>query len=263
MQEKELISKIQALKEIKPNQQWVSSVKTNILGAAPAQETPARKGDYVWTMPGIISLIYGKRKLAYSFAVLLFVALGVYSFTNFYSLQQTQVANENATASLLALQAELQDNMKAFKEKSVNLAEVVKRDQTEKIDGAIQEAKVAVETLTDSIKKDPNLAKTVASEISNTKTYLSVIDDEDLKESSDDLLKTIDEQLIYDLEKATLTPDQQKSVEGIVHLVYEKKQYADGLESILMLNAELNAQEEETTIDQPEVKDQGNEQLGE
>lgn len=262
MTEKELISKLKELKQIKPKESWVFSLKTNIFESNPVHSNGFKKAEYAQITPNIISLVYGKRKLAYSFAVLLFIFTGLYSFMNFYSLQQAKIANEN----LLMVQAELTSNVKIFKEKSVNLAEVVKMDQMEKIDLAIEEAKIATENLTDSIKKEPSLAKTIASEISNNKTYLNVAGSEYLQETSNDLYKTIDEQLINDLKKATLTYDQQKSLEEIVYL-YDKKEYADALESILMLNITLNASEQQPESLQPEIIEEStgqiNEQLGE
>ena len=59
-----------------------------------------------------------------------------------------------------------------------------------------------------------------------------------LKVSSDDLYKTIDEQIITDLSQVTLTQSQQESLKEIKDL-YNKGEYSLALENIFMLQSSL------------------------
>jgi len=239
MTEQELIFKLQALKQIKPSTNWVASAKMSILESGITENKTVAQPSYVSTLSNVFALIYGKKKLAYSFAVLLFVFTGIYGAMQFSSLQQAKVAVKNSTVALLAAQIELEGNVSILKEKSRSLADTPK-DQPESINLAAKEVESVVKNLTESIKKDPQLAKAVALDINNNKTLLSVVGSSELKEASDDLYKTIDEQMIADLEKTTLTESLQKTLVTIKNL-YNEKKYASALESILLLGASIES----------------------
>ncbi len=234
MTEKELISKIQGLKQIKPRKNWVILVKSDIFGL-PTQtgnniieNKAVNKLNYTERLLNIFSPVF-QRKFAYALAVFLFVFAGVFSFMK-YGLPQDVKVVEQSPAALTSIKS----NVETFKIKSQNLAQAVRR-KSNNISLALNEVKDAAKELTNAIQKDPQLAKTVALDINNNKTYLDIPDGNDLRETSDALYKAIDSQMIGDLEKTTLTEDQQKTLDVIKDL-YNQGKYSSALENILLIN---------------------------
>ena len=241
MTEKELISRLQTLKQIKPRKDWVILAKNQILGLSAkaesnffkAKATINNKPNYREVLLNIFRMSF-QRKFAYTLGAFLFIVLGVFGFIN-YSLpgdQNLKVAKESP-AALVAIK----NNVEDFKTKSKNLSEIAKFNPKD-IPLAIKEVKDAAKEITDAVQKDPKLAKEIALEVNNNKTYLNVVEADDLKETSDILYKTIVEQMIKDLENTILTESQQETLKTIKDL-YNEKRYSNALESALLLNAAM------------------------
>lgn len=235
MKQQELISKLQELKQIKPNANWVLLSKNQILDT---KVHGIERVGIVKNLGNIFNVIFG-RKLAYSFAAFLFIALGVYGLTNVISLQNAK--NTNQPIALLAAEAELQNNFRILDEKSKNLMEVIEKEPG-KVNVAIQETKVAVESVTESIKKEPMLSKKVALEVSKNRTYLNIAGNDELDKEYDNLFKTASEQLLEDLKNVAL-PEERKEFLDKISVDYTKGlyegKYSVLLEDILMFNAGL------------------------
>ncbi|MBM3206286.1 MAG: hypothetical protein FJZ43_01555 [Candidatus Staskawiczbacteria bacterium] len=233
MTEKELILKIQLLKEIKPRENWAVFAKSKIFSSGNASTVPART-NYISALLNVMRIGFNMR-IAYSMAVLLIVmSVGTLFFMNgSFSGNDVNVA-KNSSASLIAIK----DSVEQFKEKSKNLSEAV-RMSPENTSVAIKEIKDVANDLTIAIQKDPKLAKEVALDINNNKTYLDISDAGDLKEASNDLYKTIVEQMIKDLEKTSLTNSQEESL-LVIKESYNEQNYTSALESILLLNSAIN-----------------------
>ena len=226
MTEEQLIYQLKELNKIKPNKTWVVLVKMNILGS----DIPARKEvlqpTYKFNVSNILGFIF-QRKLAYAFAMLFFVFLGGLGFL-YLPKQDGQMAMSPAVISAVKGDVEM------LKTKSRALSQIAVNNP-EDISYAFQEVKTVAKTITKSIKKDPGLAKEVALEINNNKTYLTVTGEDESKETLTELYKTIAEQLIKDLEDVSLTEDQKKSLERIKNL-YDQEKFTDALEGALLLD---------------------------
>lgn len=208
MIKQELIKKLQSLKQVKPRENWVLFNKNQILSASHQEYTTA-KTDYVRSLGNMFEIVF-RGKLAYSFslAVILFIAIGT------YALVSMQKANSNSNVALLAAEAELRSNFTIMAEKSKNLAKVIE-SEPQKVDKAIEETKIAVEKVTESIKKDPSLAKTVASETMKNRTYLNIIGRDDLAEANDTLYSTTLDTLFNYYEDVTMPQEQHEALELI------------------------------------------------
>ncbi|OGZ69953.1 MAG: hypothetical protein A3F47_02300 [Candidatus Staskawiczbacteria bacterium RIFCSPHIGHO2_12_FULL_38_11] len=232
MTEQELISRLQSLKQIKPRENWVVFAKTKIFDAPVyakyANIKTARNSVFSDTLASIF-----QKKVAYAFAAFLFVVAGMFGFMKYgffnnpANVQVAQVSQEHLTA--------IKSNVEEFKTKSKILSQMTKSSDLKEIALAVKEIKDVAKELTEAIKNDSQLAKEVALDINNNKTYLDIEGEGDLKETSDILYKTIDEQMIKDLEGATLTESQQEALK-IAKKLYDEGKYSNALESILLLN---------------------------
>ena len=270
MTEKELISKLKDLNSIKPRKEWVFSVKMQILGSG-GNVVPDKATYKERLFDGFKSLypLSYQRKLAYSFSVLMLTFVGVLGFAQYTVpgdvLFSVKKITEQGQASLTG-ESEIKASVENFKKRSQDLAEIVKNKKETNIPSAVQEVKDAAKSLTDALQKDPKLAKEIALEIKENKTFLDLSGEAkieaDIKEASDILYKTIDAQMIADLEATTLTEEQQVLLEEIKDL-YSQDKYSDALEKILLIsvNSEAkvdvgsNVQSEPENTTQNEVKE--------
>lgn len=240
MTEKELISKLQTLKQITPRKDWVFSVKMEMFGENAVAPKVAAEPRYKKIFGNIFSITLQK-KLAYSFATLLLMFAGVFGFAQYTlpgdPLFEVKKITEHSQSALTG-ESNVKSNVETFKKRSHDLAEVVKNNKDGNKASAVKEVKDATKSLAAAIEKDSNLVKEVALEIRNNQTLLAVLGEEDLKESSDILYKAIDSQMIADLEKITLTEEQVKMLEEIKVLFKEEK-YLEALEKILLINEEV------------------------
>ena len=231
MEEKELISKIQTLKQIKPKKEWVVLAKSQIVDAPSLKAKEyvfENKAGLKGTFTGLFNSSF-QRDIAYSLAIFLFAVIGTFGLSGVIFNQNIQEEPINPV-----ILSELRNNVENFKIKSQNLSDIA-RYQAKDVPVAVEEVRVATKELTETIKKEPKLAKEVALEINNNKTYLNIEGADGLKETSNDLYKTIDEQMIKDLEKATLTESQEESLK-IIKDLYQKADYSNALESVLLLD---------------------------
>jgi len=219
MEEKQLILKLQQLKQIKPRENWVVFNKSNIFNASLLNHSLYEKIFY------FISNSQLQKRLSYVFAVFMFIFAGLIG-ANFL-VKESNIPNQPAAIFKPDVSIE------SFKVKSQDLAKAVEKYKLENVN--TDEVKVAVKNLTDEINKNPSIAKEVAVELKNSGTLASLDGGTELKEASGDLYKTIDSQMIGDLEKTTLTQDQQKILNDIKEL-YSQSKYLEALEKILLIN---------------------------
>ncbi len=236
MTEQKLISKLQELKQIKPRKDWAFSVKMSILGSDAVVKKVSQGLTYKEMFSGILSL-FNKRKLAYAFAVFLFVFAGGFGFMKVLPNDANMKISKESTAALVAIKSDVE----IFKVRSKTLSEITKTDP-KNVSLAVKEVKSAAKSLTDAIQKDPQLVKSVALEINNNKTYLDIVGGNDSTEVND-LYKTVVDYLIEGLEKnrINLTEDQKKTLDKIADL-RDKGRYVYALESILLLNASIESE---------------------
>lgn len=240
MTQRELILRFQELKKIEPRKDWVVLAKQQILGNDKVESRVIATRSTGFGIGDIFRVLL-ERKFAYSLATLLLVFLGAFGFLKYGLMNEgstnTQEAIKfapNSTAALITPEA-VKIDIEAFKTKSQNLAQVSK-DKSQNISKAIDEMKEATKNLTTTLEKDPQLARVIASDINSNKVYLDVVHGDDLKETSDALYKAIDSQMIEDLEKITLTQDQQKMFDTVKEL-YKEGEYSAALEKILLISS--------------------------
>ena len=221
MQEQELITKLKELKNISPRKEWVILSKIQILDSRNHAEIYAQKRGIAAGLQGLLGMVF-QRKFAYAYAALAILLVGSVGIMQFDLLgnQGVQVASQAAII-------EAKSNVEVFKEKSKELAITAKSDP------------VAVSLAVDNVK-DPGVAKEIALEINNNKTYLDVQGSAELKATSNDLYKTVAEQMIKDLEATSLTESQQEALD-IAKELYDKERYTDALESILLLSMAIKS----------------------
>ncbi len=234
MTEKELIYKLQSLKQIKPRENWVVFNKSNIFNNS-VEVIKVARTNYADVLTNIFKMNFS-RKFTYSVAVLLFVmSVGTAFVMNGDFLNNSNVSvSKNSSASLIAIK----DSVEQLKEKSKSLSGTVKSNP-EGTSIVIKEIKDVARDLAMAIQKNPRLAKEVALDVNNNKTYLEVSDASDLKEASSNLYKIIVEQMIKDLKNTMLTDSQKESLK-IVENSYNDGKYTSALESILLLSNSIN-----------------------
>lgn len=254
--EKELISKLQALKEIKPRQEWVSLLKSEILNGAKS-EMPVKanildkvgtnfKLDPTGSLRNQISnfkFFFLQKKLAYSFATLLLIMAGMFGFAQYTVpgdlLFSVKKMTEQSQAALSG-QTNLKQDMASLSNRINDLAQVEKEGRTANISSAIDEVKQSASKVAESLKgnltKDPQSARELASEVQKIKqfqTLASLTNAPEIKDLNDALALLVQNE-ITDLEKTVLTEDQQAILTNIKDL-YNKEEYAKALEEILII----------------------------
>lgn len=231
--EKELISKLQSLKNIKPRQEWAVLAKREILG-----------GNKVGAVKSWFPALTYQRKLAYSFATLLLIMFGMFGFAQYTKpgdlLFSVKKATEQSQAALSG-QTNLRQDLASLGNRIKDLAQVTKEGRTANIPSAIDEVKQSAVKVTESLKnstaKDPESAKELASEVRQIKQLQSLADLTETPEikSLNDALANLVQNEITDLEKTTLTKDQQIKLKNAKEL-YDKGDYVTALEEILTIN---------------------------
>lgn len=242
MTEKQLIAKLQTLKEIKPRKDWVLLVKNEMFNL------PAQAGNEVAVKPPKASFtglflnrfkFAHQSKMAYSFAALLFIFVGALGFAQHTlpgdALFSVKKITEQSQAALTG-ETNVKSTFETLKKRSKDLA-IVKTQKDGNVSSATKEVNDAAKSLTEAIQKDPALAKEVAMEITTDQTLLAVFNESDLKETSDILYQALDDQMIEDLQKRkkTLTLEEQEKIEEILAL-YDEKKYSQAFEMILLMN---------------------------
>jgi hypothetical protein len=235
MENNKIINSIRQLKEIKPREEWVSLLKSQII-AKPEYKTssvktnPLRLKDFIsnFTTQWVPRIKNYYLQPAYAFAVVLLLFVGVVSVSQFVNLNnQTKIL----TQSVASLEA------KALGVKVNNLAQFANNGEKENVAVAYREAKEKVVALEKALKSNPTKDSEMIKEIvANLKTLASVQGTEMEENSEIEVLyKTIVESQITDLEEVTLTEEQMEELKGIKEL-YSTGDYMEALEKILLIN---------------------------
>ena len=236
--EKELISKLQTLKDIKPRQDWVYLLKSEILN--PKSETNPKFSKFEF----LISSFFSQKSLAYSFATLLLIMVGVFGFAQYTMpgdlLFSVKKATEQSQAALSG-QTSLKQDMANLNNRINDLAQVTKEGRTANIPSAINEVRQSASKVAESLKaattKDPQSTRELASEVQKIKQLQTLADLTGTPEikSLNDALAVLVQNEITDLEKTTLTEVQQTILKDVKDL-YDKEDYGEALEKILTIN---------------------------
>ncbi len=236
MNDKELIAKLQELRQIKPSQNWVLSLKSQIIGEQPKI-----------TVFDVLSRVFSQRKLAYATLVLLVIIIGTFGFAQNtvpgdFLFPVKKIA-EKSQGALLTSVDQSNYNLDIVNKRLGELANIIKENKTGNIAPAIQEVK---DGIAQTVKDMPNNANDFTSiatrvqKIQQTKTEVEILGVIMLQESDDlnNALAPLVENEIKVLDKLskaeTLTLQQEiRLVEVKSH--YKKGEYTASLEKILLI----------------------------
>ena len=256
MQEKQLIHRLKELQQIKPRQDWALLVKNQILGL-PAEALTKAGPNFFEKRPtlrflDLLSALIYQRKLAYAFATLLFVMVGMFGFAQYTMpgdvLFSVKKLTEQSQTAFVSQESQLKNNFETANRRLDDLTQVVKDNRVQNIAPAIREFQVSISQATKDLvnsgidQKDFQSIKDIAlqiKKIENNKKQLQNygVDLEDTQESKDlnNALASLVQREINSLEKTTLTENQLDTMEEVKSLYAEGK-YSDALEEILMIN---------------------------
>lgn len=231
--EKQLISSLQQLKEIKPRQEWVVLLKSQILAESKVEtrvaEQPAK-------FAGFIN-VFAQRKMVYSFAVMLLLIFGAFGLVK---LMPSEKLPNKSTASLIG-QTGIKQNVLALNTKINDLAQATKEGETGTIPSAKNDIKTTVSELAKNLKDNPTQDQETIKDIANSLKTLADVPGTDLTASPDvqDLYQTVVQSQIADLQKTTLI-DDQKTILTDAENLYSQGKYQEALEEIYNINQTAN-----------------------
>ncbi|MCX6722529.1 MAG: hypothetical protein NT094_00480 [Candidatus Staskawiczbacteria bacterium] len=249
--EKQLIEQIKTLKEIQPRKEWAVLLKSQILTEKPAfaesfvetkqigikvVEQPAKSVGIM----DILSFIFSQKKLAYSFAVILFLIVGTFGFMGYTMpgdlLFPVKKIAEQSQASLTG-QTSINQDVAKLNSRINDLSQVAKKGRMDNIPSAISEININAKALAKNLKSDLVKNPQTIKEIAVSLKTLANIPGADLSETPNvkDLYQIVVESQIADLQKTTLTDDQKKVLIDIEEL-YKQGKYSEALEKILLIN---------------------------
>ena len=234
--EKQLIESLSQLKEIKPRKEWAVLLKSQILAEKQAEIKFAKAATTSIGFMDVLSSVFFQRKMAYSFAALAFVIVGLIGFAQYTVpgdlLFPVKKISEQSEAALTGQTAQRQ-NVLTLSNRVNDLAMVAKEGRKDSIPSAISEINAIAKTIKDNPTKDSQTIKEIASSLKT----LSDVPGADLTTNQDvkDLYQTVVQSQIADLQKTTLTDEQSKTLAEVEDL-YGQGKYADALEKILLIN---------------------------
>lgn len=205
-EQKQLIEKMQMLRDIKPNREWVLLTKSEILNSNAKMEPKIG----IWNLIRNLDLGFriSPRRIAYSFATLLLVVAGFVGFTNFTTPDEQIVAVSKQTP-------EVRQKVVAINSKIKDLTQELRMNPEQN-----------PQTIKDIVASLKTLADVPGTDLTSTST---------LNADLQDLYGVIAANQITALQKTTLTDAQQKIISKAMEL-YNDGKYNEALEMVLMIN---------------------------
>jgi len=234
--QKQLIEQLGILKEIKPRREWAVLLKFQLLPEKRAEVIiPAQKVSFM----DALSAILFQRKLAYSFAVALFMIVGVFGFAvntvpGDLLFPVKKIAEQSQAA--LSGQTTLRQDVTKLSNRINDLAQAAKYGRVDNIPSVISEINNNASELAKNIKNN-SVDLATMKEIAVSLKTLANVPGTDLTANPDvkDLYQIIVQSQIADLRKTTLTEDQNNALTEAEELYFQGK-YIDALEKILLIN---------------------------
>lgn len=234
MTEKELIVKIKELRQIKPREDWVLFTKKELF-----KDESRRKWLSVFRPE--VNFIFRHRPV-FATLVILLVLIGVFGFAQNSvpgdSLFPLKKMAEKSEKFLTSEKNEARINLELVNRRLDDLKKIAENNQTQKLAPAITEYQESVNKAAESLagaepKEIVEQIKQLEEKERKIKSYGVEIaqSSEELK----DVLSQITEREIQDLEKRSLTPEQEELLEEIKE-DYKAGKYSQALEKILILS---------------------------
>jgi len=225
--ENDLIQKIQELKSVKPNAEWVSLTKKEILRDAPKMSFS----------------FFLKPALAGTLTLCLFGSVFVFAQTAIPgdSLYPFKKVIEKTKISFLPEEKRPSAQLEYANDKLEDLFKVVEKKETEKVSTILKEYQLditeAAQVLVRVEKPDVEEIVDRAKKIENNKKKIEALGVKVQEvDGLDTALSKIVEKEIEELEKASLSDDQKEILEKIRES-YQNKDYCQALEKILLLGS--------------------------
>ena len=235
--QKQLIEQIKTLKDIKPRKEWAVLFKTQLLSEEQVEvKIPAQK-------VGIFDALYSvffQRKLAYAFAAVLILIVGVFGFSRYAMPGDLFFPVKNITEqsqAALAGQTQLKQEVAIFNSRINDLNKLAQTGKKSNMPSAINEVNAKASVLAANLKNNPVKDSNTIKDIANSLKTLADVPGADLTVNSniEDLYQTVVQSQIADLQKTTLTDDQKKILTSAESL-YSQGKYEQALEEILPIN---------------------------
>lgn len=247
MDEKQLIRHFKELREIRPRQDWVLSVKSRILAE---EETLKSK-------PGLLSFFPVFRyKLAFVPIISVFIIIGLFGFTQkmvpgdlLFSVKKMA---ETAQVSFSSEAERPKTQLKLANKRLEELSKIAQSNQVRNLDPAIKEFQASIVQATKDLiemdlnvtSSDPLIIKEIIAETKKleenkekVETVLGTIigNTEELTNALRQLEKQTAAYLIADLERTTLTEENQELLVEVKQ-EFEAGNYSQALEKIWLLS---------------------------
>ena len=235
MDEKQLISKIQGLRQIKPNKDWAVLAKKRIL----SEKEPASSPSFVEMMRFVFN-----HKSAFAGLISLIVLVGIFGFAQKSvpgdSLFAIKRATERGLAVFVPESEKAMFNLKQANKRIDDLVKVAESNNTRNLAPAINEYQATISEVAKSLtgEEDEETVKEMASAIrklgeKEEKIRSLAVEMGENIELDSALVQTITAQ-VEDLKGRTLTEEQQGILAEIEENV-ENGAFAEALEKILFL----------------------------
>jgi chaperonin cofactor prefoldin len=240
MTEKELILKIQGLRDIKPKKAWVFLTKREILGEEPVETTRIS-----WLE--VFPRMFFQHKLAFASLALIVVVVCAFGFSQnavpgdiLFSLKKV---TEKAQTAFVPSEGQLKNRLELVNKRLEELTKIAEQNQVKKLSSAIEECQASMSQVVNKASnvRKPEEARKIVPEIKkmegnlqNLKTYGVEISN---AENTENIYKPVVDVLIKDLENRTLTEDQQKLLTEAKE-TYEAGDYPNTLSVLMKIQPE-------------------------
>ena len=246
MSESEFIARIQVLKQIKPRKDWVFLTKKRIFGQPPTlfEESPFR---LLFSPQEWLRVFLVHSRLA--FATLLF--LGILFSTAFTFAQSALPGDflypvkrvvEKAQAVFVSEKDKPTAQLELVNKRLEELTQIAQANQAQKLAPAINEFQASASQAAKDLRRTKDTQKITKEVVEETKKLAQnkqkveslgvLVGDSD---ELDEALAQVVENQIKDLEKRTLSVEQQETFEKVKES-FEAKKFSEALEMILSLN---------------------------
>ncbi|MBU4274832.1 hypothetical protein KKE19_03390 [Patescibacteria group bacterium] len=233
MQDKQLIAKLQELRQIKPRKDWVVSLKKEIVGEQSRT-----------TVFNVLPRSIFQHQLAYVTITVFAILIGLFGFAQntvpgdlLFSVKKI---TEKSQGALLTSVDQPNYNLDIVNKRMEDLTSIIKENKTSNIVSAIQEIKDGIAQVVKDMPNNANDFTSIATrvqKIQQTKREVEILGVIMLQESNElnNALAPLIENEIKALDQATnLSLEQQaRLVEIKSH--YEKGEYTAALEKILLI----------------------------
>ena len=235
MTEKQLISKIKKLRNIKPDQDWVVFTKDNIMGKEKKFSFSALVNDFYKGERFVFN-----HKPAFAFLTVLLIVIGLFGFSqnsvpgdSLFTLKKITEKGQGVLEK-----DEVKRNLALVDKRLDDLAKIAEDNDVNKLAPAINEYQETVSNVADSLEDNPKNIQEIVGTIKELEGKQEKIKSLGIEigdnEKLDNVLGQIVQNEINDLETKILSEEQEQELNQAKEL-FEQEEYSEALEKILTL----------------------------